>query len=245
MKQIIQNYSFNAAARTITFTDFTSISLERLLLITNVTTNTVIYIFNTPSRGGNVAGNVLTLEYDTSAMNGGDRLQITYDCAEGDPLYGASLQGNVAAGAADSGKPIKVGGIYNVTPPTLADGQRGDAQLDSTGNLKIALATKLDSTNDSITAHPLGHSYTRINTQTTTVVKSGPGVLHAIDFTAAASGVITIYDNTTASGTIIRAITSPATLLQSEVSKTLDIAFTTGLTIVTSGANQDVMVAWR
>lgn len=89
MKQIIKNYSFNATARTITFTDFTTISLERVLLITNVTDNAVIYIFNTPSRGGSVAGNVLTLEFDTSSMSNSDKLQITYDCASDDPQYDA------------------------------------------------------------------------------------------------------------------------------------------------------------
>ena len=59
-------------------------------------------------------------------------------------------RGNVASGAADSGNPVKVGGRYNSTPPTLTDGQRGDVQLDVSGNLKINLATRLDSTNDSV-----------------------------------------------------------------------------------------------
>lgn len=34
--------------------------------------------------------------------------------------------GTVAAGAADSGNPVKIGGRYSVTAPTLTDGQRGD-----------------------------------------------------------------------------------------------------------------------
>lgn len=90
------------------------------------------------------------------------------------------------------------------------------------------------------------YSYTNITAAapTTTVVKSGGGFLHAIDFTAAANGVITIYDNTAASGTKIRTITSPATLLQSEQNKVLDIEFTNGLTIVTSGAAQDILVSY-
>ncbi|HEU4913842.1 MAG TPA: hypothetical protein VFT16_00340 [Candidatus Saccharimonadales bacterium] len=232
MKQIIKNYSFNAAARTVTFNDFTGIELERVLLITNVTTNEVIYIFNTPSRGGSASGNVLTLEYDTSAMSNGDKLQITYDCAEGDPMYGASLHATVS-------------GKHNAAPLTLSDGQNSNLQLDPSGNLKVALATRLDSTNDSVIATPLGHSYTHITAQTTTVIKSGAGILHGIDFTATASGVITVYDNNAGSGSVIRIITSPATLLQSEVNKTYDIAFSTGLTIVTSGANQDIVVSWR
>ncbi len=51
--------------------------------------------------------------------------------------------GGIASGAADSGNPVKVGGRYNSTPPTLTDGQRGDLQLDSSGSLKVALGGSL------------------------------------------------------------------------------------------------------
>lgn len=46
---------------------------------------------------------------------------------------------DVASGAADSGNPTKVGGVYNSTPPTLDTGDRGDVQLDSRGNLKTSI----------------------------------------------------------------------------------------------------------
>lgn len=45
--------------------------------------------------------------------------------------------GNVASGATDSGNPVKVGGIYNTTLPTLTVGQRGDMQLDANGSLRV------------------------------------------------------------------------------------------------------------
>jgi len=155
--------------------------------------------------------------------------------------------GNAANAAADSGNPVKVGGVYRTTAPVLSDGQRGDAQLDVNGNVKQTLATMIageDLTNNVLKVEQR-FSYTNITTQTTTVVKSGPGFLHAIDFTATASGVITIYDNTAGSGTKIRTITSPGTLLQSEVNKILNVNFATGLTIVTSGAAQDIVVSYR
>lgn len=50
-----------------------------------------------------------------------------------------TVVGNVASGAADSGNPVKVGGRYNLTNPTLADGQRGDLQLGSRGALSVTL----------------------------------------------------------------------------------------------------------
>lgn len=47
-------------------------------------------------------------------------------------------RGNVASGATDAGNPVKVGGVYNSAAPTLTTGQRGDLQLDASGNLKVA-----------------------------------------------------------------------------------------------------------
>src|ERR1051326_8548002 len=46
------------------------------------------------------------------------------------------VQGGVASGATDAGNPVKVGGVYNSTLPTLTTGQRGDLQLDSKGQLR-------------------------------------------------------------------------------------------------------------
>lgn len=56
------------------------------------------------------------------------------------------IAGNVAAGVADSGNPIKIGGVYNAAPPTLLTGQRGDVQLDAYGNLKTTLLGRNDGT---------------------------------------------------------------------------------------------------
>lgn len=46
--------------------------------------------------------------------------------------------GNVASGAADSGNPVKVGGVYNSALLTLTTGQRGDLQISSKGMLYVA-----------------------------------------------------------------------------------------------------------
>jgi hypothetical protein len=99
MKQLVKNYSFNKATKTVTFTDFSSIRLDRILLITDVTNNTVIYQFNNNALGGTVSGNVLTLALDTntSAFANSDSLQIYYDAASGDPTYDSPSIGNVGA----------------------------------------------------------------------------------------------------------------------------------------------------
>ncbi len=90
MKIQVQNYSFDAVAKTVTFTDYTTIRLDSLLLITNVTSNVIIYNFANNLLGGTVTDNVLTLTYDTSAMNNTDSLQIFYDNGE-EPATVASI----------------------------------------------------------------------------------------------------------------------------------------------------------
>ena len=78
-KNLITDYVFDASLKTVTFDDYTSISLDGVLLITNVTDGVGIFQFNSPTLGGTVATNVLTLEYDTTTMSDTDNLQIWYD----------------------------------------------------------------------------------------------------------------------------------------------------------------------
>lgn len=75
----IDNYTFNKTAKTITFTDYTAIRLDGILLITNVTDGIIIYNFADATKGGTILTNVLTLAYDTSSMDNADKLLIYYD----------------------------------------------------------------------------------------------------------------------------------------------------------------------
>lgn len=76
----IGSYIFNAAASTITFNGLPAFTLDQILMITNVGPNIIIYNFANPStNGGTLAGNVLTLDYNTSAMSNTDPLQIYID----------------------------------------------------------------------------------------------------------------------------------------------------------------------
>ena len=79
MKKLISNYSFNAATKQVTLADYTTIDLESLLLITNVTNNTIIYNFAGQGKGATVSGNILTLDFDTTSMSNSDNLQIFID----------------------------------------------------------------------------------------------------------------------------------------------------------------------
>jgi len=73
------SYSFDKTAKTITFDGFKP-SLERVLMVTDTTNNTIIYQFNDPAKGGTLVGNVLTLVYNTTGgtFANNDALQIFY-----------------------------------------------------------------------------------------------------------------------------------------------------------------------
>ena len=72
-------YTFDKVSKTITFSGF-NCSLDGLLMVTDVTNNTIIYQFNDPAKGGSLVNNTLTLDYNTNvvAFTNNDNLQIFY-----------------------------------------------------------------------------------------------------------------------------------------------------------------------
>lgn len=78
---------------------------------------------------------------------------------------------------------------------------------------------------------------------TTTVVKATPGVLHTITFNKpVATGVITVYDAATATGTPVAIITTPASPIP--VTLFYDIRMDVGITITSATAAQDITVSY-
>lgn len=60
-------------------------------------------------------------------------LPVATTTTSGAPL---DVEGNVAAGTTDTGNPVKIGGVYNTTTPTLTAGQRGDIQVNANGAVR-------------------------------------------------------------------------------------------------------------
>lgn len=146
------------------------------------------------------------------------------------------LQGGaVSSGGSDFFAPLKIGGRAQGSPPTaVTDGQIANAWFLLNG----ALATT------PIAAATGGWSFTNISTSTTTTVKSGAGTFHlcSINTLGTVASTCTFYDNTAGSGTIIAIINS----LTLSGSFTYDIAFATGLTVVTTGtAAPNITVAYK
>jgi hypothetical protein len=74
-------YTFSPSTRQITFSGLQyTITLANILLITNVTANTIIYNFADVINGQtSLTNNILTLDYNTTSMNAADVLQIYMD----------------------------------------------------------------------------------------------------------------------------------------------------------------------
>jgi hypothetical protein len=138
----------------------------------------------------------------------------------------AQVVGNVASAATDAGNPLKIGAIFSTTLPTVTNGQRVNAHANNRGELLVSSQG----------------AYTRIAGAATVVVKSGAGILKRIAINRPTNGTATVYDNTTGAGTIIALI--GATNGTAPTSLEYGLSFTTGLTIVTTGANLDITVVY-
>lgn len=87
------------------------------------------------------------------------------------------------------------------------------------------------------------YKYTRINTATTTQVKTGPGTLKAIIWLSpTAADTVGLIDGI--AGTTVNIGTLTADAAATSVTVPFDINFTAGLRIVSSGTS-DVLVVWR
>lgn len=124
-----------------------------------------------------------------------------------------------------------------ITTPNLWNGTNDDVGVDA----KDIVATGAGV----VSVEEDGRSFANITTATTTTVKSGAGYLHTVCINkTVASATVSMFNNTVGSGASIGVITMPSTLIQSATCQTYDVYFSTGLTLVTVGA-QDITVSYR
>lgn len=75
-------YRFDPANGLVYLYDLGELHLENILLITNVTRNTIIYDFSNSAKGGSLSGGILALTYSTIGMEPIDQLQIFVNVRE-------------------------------------------------------------------------------------------------------------------------------------------------------------------
>ena len=87
------------------------------------------------------------------------------------------------------------------------------------------------------------YNYTNMAAQASTLLRTGPGVLHAVTFNKPiATSVLTLYDGLTTGGTKIATITIPASPMTPPF--IYDVAFSVGLLAVMGTADMDVTISW-
>lgn len=151
-------------------------------------------------------------------------------------------KGNTGAGILGFNSTGTGFGIYGLG--TSGPGIFGSATTSGDGMVLTGVGTGKVGLNASNGAS-FGFTQTNIATNTTTTVKSGAGVLHAINMNAGATtGQAVVYDNTAGSGTVIATLTLTAGTMTSVI---YDRTFATGLTIVTTaGAGApNIDVLWK
>lgn len=161
-----------------------------------------------------------------------------------------NVTGNIASGSADSGNPVKVGGRYNSSAPTLTNGQRGDMQLDANGNQMMREQYMPGYEDNTANKAVVEHRYTSSGVLTAdTLVKSGAGLIHTITFScndaAPTAGSLILYDNTAESGTQIFNHTFTTTPF-APCTVTLDVSVTNGIYAgFTTTTDVNVVISYR
>jgi hypothetical protein len=127
--------------------------------------------------------------------------------------------GGVAANAADSGNPVKVGGKYVAAGVTLDDGDRGDVAMDSKSNVLVSLNTLIsgeDQTNDVLKTEQRFTYHYQAAAAADVVVKATPGFLHGIIIGAdVGSAVIEISDHASDGDGAVKIYLAGSTLMTS------------------------------
>lgn len=98
-------------------------------------------------------------------------------------------------------------GVYNAIPPTLNDGDDSALNVDSSGNLKSYLATKLDAINDAVSQYEKG--WTTVNLTASGQVLSGAGTIKGFFVNSTTSGTVRIADNTVAGSGYLGGVITP------------------------------------
>lgn len=92
-----------------------------------------------------------------------------------------------------------------------------------------------------------GYNYTHITTDATTLVKTGPGILHSIIInTHGASATIEFDDALTHTSPVMGIITCPGTITSAiPIALEYDVQFSTGLSVTTGTATLDATIVWK
>ena len=186
MKKLITGYQFLASSKIVNFPPSlygpqNPVTIDNLLLITNVSKGQIIYNFADSTTTGVVnSTSGFLLAYNTTSMADADKLQIFYDVpAEGYDFASGYLTGYITGSGTSTGlyssavatEFLKIGGrVVDVASgffPGYARNTNAILNIDSQGGGALTLQADLDKDIDSVTAFsPVGGYASNYSIQT-------------------------------------------------------------------------------
>lgn len=156
--------------------------------------------------------------------------------------------GGGTSGQAAPNTSVIGGGVYNTSAPTYTNGQQTQNQADVNGNQKTVEQYAPVYENNTTGKAVVEENYTNATVTADGQVKSSAGFIRSITFSATGTvtaGLITVYDNTAESGTVIwsgviQVTTAPITIA-------LHVSTSTGIYVGYDGtiANVRTQVSYR
>lgn len=96
-KRLASGITFDASAQTVVHADFSDITLAGIQLIVNATDQIIIYNFADTAKGGTLATDTLTLDYDTTSMSDTDELMILVEDGVATQAVTGTITANLSA----------------------------------------------------------------------------------------------------------------------------------------------------
>lgn len=149
--KVITNYSFDASAKKVTFNDYATIQIERIVKITNLTQNKIIYNNTNQLGSESVTANYIILDAeDVKSMSDTDKLQILYeDDASEDRVYKTLVDeadasttyiGEAMPNADPTAAVWRITLVDTSTNPTTIQFADGDSNFDNVWDDRAALS---------------------------------------------------------------------------------------------------------
>lgn len=236
--ELVRSYTFNPNSRTIVLNDYSTVHLERLNRIFNVTRGQLLYDLDNPNLNAEVSGNIVTLNFNTSGASANDVLAIEYAPLAGETVYGATASPsalttlNTNLGATNDTAANSDTGTFSLIALTKRIAQR----LTSLMGLIAPASTALNTYSVRITSN-----------DTTTPVASTVYV-SSIAITVATGGTTSTIIIQDKSGTPLRLVNSLPTATANTTPTVLNfetpIKMTGGIDIVTAGATPATVSVW-
>lgn len=114
--------------------------------------------------------------------------------------------GGGTSGQAAPNTSVIGGGVYNTSAPTYTNGQQTQNQADVNGNQKTVEQFAPVYEDNALGKAIVEHRYANARVTADGQVKASAGFIHTVTFAATGTvtaGVVTIYDNTAESGTVL------------------------------------------